>query len=70
MTISNAYSLPPHVSKQPNSKLSDFKTLGSSVKINKQTAKCYVIKTGKPARVPCPDIIIIGKATAGGVSAK
>ena len=71
MTVSNAYSLTPHVSKQPNVKPSDFKTLGSNVKINKQTAKCYVIKTGKPTRVPCPDIIIIGKATTGkGVSAK
>ncbi len=69
MTVSNVYSLPPHVSKLSNAKPSDFKTLNSSVKINKQTAKCYVIKTGKPTRVPCPDIIIVGKAI-GGISAK
>ena len=61
MTVSNVYSLPA-VSKQPNPKFSDFKPLGSSVKINKGTTKCYIIKSGKLVRVPCPDIVIIGKA--------
>ncbi len=61
MTVSNAYSLPA-VSKQPNPKFNDFKPLGSSVKINKGTTKCYIIKSGKLVRIPCPDIVIIGKA--------
>jgi hypothetical protein len=61
MTVNNAYSLPV-VDKQPHPKFSDFKPLGSSVKINKGTTKCYIIKSGKLVRVPCPDIVIIGKA--------
>jgi len=61
MTISNAYSL-PDVSKQPSPKFSDLKPLGESSKINKGTTKCYIIKNGKLVRVPCPDIIIVGKA--------
>ena len=60
MTISNVYSLPT-VSKQPNPKFSDLKPLGESAKINKGITKCYIIKNGKLVRVPCPDIIIIGK---------
>ena len=68
MTVSNAYSLPA-VSKQLNPKFSDLKPLGASAKINKGTTKCYIIKNGKLVRVPCPDIIIIGKAI-GAVSTK
>ena len=61
MTVSNAYSL-SSVSKQPNIKLSDLKPLITSAKINKQTTKCFNIVNGKLVSVPCPDVIVIGKA--------
>ncbi len=67
MTVSNVYSLPP-VSKQPNTKFSDLKPLGESTRSTKETTKCYIIKNGKLVRIPCPDIIIIGKAIGGEMS--
>ncbi len=62
MTVSNAYSLPP-VSIEPKIKLSELKALSTNAKINKETTKCYVQKDGKLVEVPCPDVIIIVKAT-------